>query len=97
MKSFDIERHATELEQDGYTVMHNVMSPSEIEVTKQAIEETLDAEEAIGRKYGLQKKIFGMRSTLRASIRISTGCRSVIRNRSRLPVVCSVRTCSHTT
>ena len=97
MKTFDIERHATELEQNGYTLMHNVMPPSELEATKQAIEETLDAEEAIGRKYGLQNEIFGMRSTLRASIRISTGCRSATRNRSRLPVVCSVRTCSHTT
>ena len=56
MKTFDIERHATELEQDGYTVMHNVMPPSELEATKQAIEETLDAEEAIGRKYGLQNE-----------------------------------------
>ena len=45
MKTFDIERHATELEQDGYTVMHNVMPLSEVEATKQAIEETLDAEE----------------------------------------------------
>ena len=56
MKTFDIERHATELEQDGYTVMHNVMPPSELEATKQAIEETLDTEEAIGRKYGLQNE-----------------------------------------
>ena len=56
MKTFDIERRATELEQNGYTVIHNVMPPSELEATKQAIEETLDAEEAIGRKYGLQNE-----------------------------------------
>ena len=34
MKTFDIERHATELEQDGYTVMHNVMPPSELEANQ---------------------------------------------------------------
>ena len=56
MPTFDIEQHAAELERDGYTVMHNVIPPSEVEATKQAIEETLDAEEAIGRKYGLQNE-----------------------------------------
>jgi len=54
MKALDIDRHAAELEQDGYTILENVMPESEIEAARQAIEETLDAEETIARKYGLQ-------------------------------------------
>ena len=83
MPTFDIERHATELEQDGYTVMRNVIPPSELEATKQAIEETLDAEEAIGRNMACRTSIFDMRSTSKASTHISTGCRFATRHRSR--------------
>ena len=98
MKTFDIERHATELEQNGYTGIHNVMPPSELEATKQAIEETLDAEEAIGRKYGLQNE--NLRHAFNAQGKHPPFLRAAAPqpgNRSRLPVVCSVRTCSHTT
>ena len=56
MKPLNIERHVAELEQDGYTILQDVMSPTEREATRQAIEDTLDAEETIGRKYGLQNE-----------------------------------------
>ncbi|WP_089718116.1 hypothetical protein [Candidatus Entotheonella palauensis] len=56
MKNFDLERHVAEVEQDGYTILEDVLPASEIEATKQAIEETLTAEETIGRKYGLQSE-----------------------------------------
>lgn len=56
MPEFNIEQHASELEQEGYTILPSVMSQAEIDATKQAIEETLDAEEKIGRKYGLQSE-----------------------------------------
>jgi hypothetical protein len=56
MKTFDIDRHADELERDGYTILENVLPASEIEATKQAIEETLASEETVGSKYGLQSE-----------------------------------------
>ncbi len=56
MMTLDIDRHTTELKREGYTIIHVVMSSSEIDATKQAIEETLDAEETLGRKYGLQNE-----------------------------------------
>ena len=43
MARFDVDRHARELERDGYTLLLEVMSPSEIEATKRAIDETLEA------------------------------------------------------
>ncbi len=54
MTGFDADQHAGELERDGYTIIPDVMSASELDATKWAIEETLDAEETIGRKFGLQ-------------------------------------------
>ena len=60
MTTFDIDRHAVELERDGYTILENVLPASEIEAAKQAIEETLAAEETIGRKYGLQSENLSM-------------------------------------
>ena len=56
MKDFDIGRHAAELERDGYTIMESVLPASEIEAARQAIEETLEAEGTIARKYGLQSE-----------------------------------------
>ena len=56
MKTCDIDRHAVELKRDGYTIAHDVMSEAELETSKQAIEETLSAEEEIGYKYGLQNE-----------------------------------------
>ena len=56
MARFDVDRHARELERDGYTLLLEVMSPSEIEATKRAIDETLEAEAAIGKRYGLQNE-----------------------------------------
>lgn len=50
----DIDRHAAELKLDGYTILEAILPPAEIEATRNAIEETLAAEETIGRKYGLQ-------------------------------------------
>ena len=54
MTSFDADHHANELERDGYTIIPDVMSPSELDASKRAIGETLDGEEAIGRRFGLQ-------------------------------------------
>ena len=56
MKTFDIDRHADELERDGYTILENVLPASEIEATKQAIKQTLASEETVGRRYGLQSE-----------------------------------------
>ncbi len=56
MTTFDIDRHAGELERDGYTILENILPAREIEATKQAIKETLASEETVGRKYGLQSE-----------------------------------------
>ena len=52
----ELEQHATNLERDGYTIIPELMSVSEIEEAKRAIDETLDAEAEIARKYGLQNE-----------------------------------------
>ena len=52
--SFDIEKHVSELGKDGYTIVHDVMPPSELDATKRAIEEALAYEEEIGRRVGMQ-------------------------------------------
>ena len=52
--TWDIERHAAELERDGYTILERVLPQDEIDASVAAIEETLASEETIGRKYGLQ-------------------------------------------
>ena len=54
MSTFEIDRHADELERNGYTILKNVLPVSEIQATKLAIKETLSYEETVGRKYGLQ-------------------------------------------
>ena len=54
MTTLDLERHVTELEKDGYTIVPDVMSPSAIEAAKRAMEEALAAEEDIGRRLGTQ-------------------------------------------
>jgi ectoine hydroxylase-related dioxygenase (phytanoyl-CoA dioxygenase family) len=56
METFDIDRHAADLERDGYTILYDVMSPLERDATREVIEETLAAEETISRKYGLQNE-----------------------------------------
>ena len=56
MTMYDIERHAGELERDGYTIIESVLPSSEIAATRKAIEETLASEETVGRKYGLQSE-----------------------------------------
>jgi len=53
---FDIDRHATELECDGFTIMDRVLPPAAVDAARIAIEETLAAEEELGRKYGLQSE-----------------------------------------
>ena len=54
MADLNVERHIAELEEDAYTIVPEVMSPSEIEATKRAIEESMAAEEELGRKLGTQ-------------------------------------------
>ncbi len=52
--TFDIDRHAIELERDGFTIMERVLPPAEIDSARAAMDETLAGEEEIGRRYGLQ-------------------------------------------
>ena len=54
MTSFDLDAHVTRLEQEGYTIIPDVLSEEEIEATRRAIDETLEAEAPIARRYGLQ-------------------------------------------
>ena len=56
MTAADRDRHITQLEAEGYTILPEVLSRSEIERTKVAIDETLDAEAEIACKYGLQNE-----------------------------------------
>ncbi len=56
LMTLDIDRHVNDLERDGYTILKSVIPPAEIEAARQAIDETLAAEESIGREYGLQSE-----------------------------------------
>ena len=56
MTATDRERHTRQLEQEGYTILPEVLSRAEIERTTSAIDETLAAEAEISRKYGLQNE-----------------------------------------
>ena len=56
MTAADRERHTRQLEQEGYTILPEVLSRSEIERTRSAIDETLAAEAEIARRYGLQNE-----------------------------------------
>ena len=56
LMTLDIDRHVSELDRDGYTILKSVIPPAEIEAARQAIDETLAAEESIGREYGLQSE-----------------------------------------
>ena len=54
MSDSDLDQHVAELETDGYTVVPGVMSESERVAMRQAMHETLEAENEIGRKFRLQ-------------------------------------------
>ena len=54
MKTSEREEHAARLRRDGYTIIPDVMSGEEIEASRRAIDECLDAEAEIARKHGLQ-------------------------------------------
>ena len=54
MKNRTFDQHVAELKREGYTIVPDVMSPSEIEATRRAIDETLAREEELGRKLGIQ-------------------------------------------
>ena len=56
MTAADRERHGKQLEEEGYTILPEVLSRSEIEQTKVAIDETLESEADIARRYGLQNE-----------------------------------------
>ena len=47
-------RHIAELEEDGYTILRDVLPESELEAARKAIQETLAAEESVAKKFGLQ-------------------------------------------
>ena len=50
----NVEQHVAEIEQDGYTVILDALSPEEVRVTRQAVQDLLVAEEAIARRTGTQ-------------------------------------------
>ena len=54
MSELFIDQHVDELIEKGYTVVHDLLPPQEIEATQQAIDECLTSERDIATKYGLQ-------------------------------------------
>ena len=60
MRVSERERHLERLQRDGYTVIPDVMSAEEIEATRQAIDECLEAELEIASRYGLQNENLAM-------------------------------------
>ncbi len=54
MPNGDIDYHAARLTGDGWTVIPNAIGPAELGALRRAIDETLSAEEAIGRRLGTQ-------------------------------------------
>lgn len=42
--AFDVEKHVSDLDSYGYTIVRDVMPAAEIEATRTAIEETLDGD-----------------------------------------------------
>lgn len=54
MTKIDVDRHIAEMEEDGYTILRDVLPESELEAARKAIQETLAAEEPVAKKFGLQ-------------------------------------------
>ena len=56
LSSAELDRHAARLADEGYTIIPEVLSPSDLEEARRAIDETLEAEAATARRYGLQNE-----------------------------------------
>lgn len=56
MTCLDLEKHTARLEEDGYTIIPDVLPKEEIEASKRAIDEVLGNEAPIARQYGLQNE-----------------------------------------
>ncbi len=54
MDDVDLDLHAANLTNDGFTVIPDAIAPPELRGMRRAIDETLAAEEAIGRRLGTQ-------------------------------------------
>ena len=52
----ELDRHADRLTEEGYTIIPEVLSPADLDEARRAIDETLEAEAATARKYGLQNE-----------------------------------------
>ncbi|MCY3758782.1 MAG: hypothetical protein OXG96_13755, partial [Acidobacteria bacterium] len=52
----ELDRHADRLAEDGYTIIPEVLSRADLDEARRAIDETLEAEAATARKYGLQNE-----------------------------------------
>ena len=76
----DIKNHTVDLQEHGYTIVHDVISSSEIETTKRVIDETLETEQKIANKVGVQT------DDLRVAFEVQgkhphfyTGCSQIVR------------------
>ncbi len=56
MAGFDVDGHVAQLEREGYTIIRDVLPQEEIEKSKGAIDEVLEAEREIATQYGLQSE-----------------------------------------
>ena len=56
MAGCDVDQHVAHLEREGYAIIRDVLPPEEIEKTKQAMDDVLEAEREIATKYGLQNE-----------------------------------------
>ena len=49
-----LDDHLSELEQDGYTIIPAALSPEDVDASRRAVQELLDAEDAVARTTGTQ-------------------------------------------
>ena len=50
----NLDAHLSELEQDGYTIIPDALSPEEVAATRRAVQELLDVEHAVAHTTGTQ-------------------------------------------
>ena len=56
LSSAELDRHAARLTEEGYTIIPEVLSRADLDKARRAIDETLEAEAATARRYGLQNE-----------------------------------------
>jgi hypothetical protein len=49
-----LDDHLSELEQDGYTIIPAALSPEDVDASRHAVQELLDAEDAVAHTTGTQ-------------------------------------------